>query len=88
MLILHMEPEKLKFQMQSGSGRMGLGLPRALVHVWEGSRTGYVAVNWKQAFCGFSFGLDQTLAHILCSTSTHLQQEITPIFHLVKLFLC
>lgn len=56
---------------------MRLGLPRAIVHMWEGSRTGYVAVNWKQAFCGFSFGLDQALAHILCSTSTHLQQEIT-----------
>lgn len=83
-----MEQEKLKFQMQSGSGRMGLGLPRAIVHVWEGSRTGYVAVNWEQGFCGFSFGLDQALAHILCSTSTHLQQEITPFFHLVKLFLC
>lgn len=26
-----MEQEKLKFQMQSGSGRMGLGLPRAIV---------------------------------------------------------
>lgn len=66
----------------------GAGTAPCHCALWEGSRTGYVAVNWEQAFCGFSFGLDQALARILCSTSTHLQQEITLIFHLVKLFLC
>lgn len=87
MLILHVQQEKLKFQMQSGSGRMGLGLPHAIL-LW-GKEAGQGMLQWtgEKHFCDFSFGLDQDIAHILCSTSTHLQHEITLIFHLVEPFL-
>lgn len=65
MRILQVQQEKLKFRMQSGDGRMGLGLPRAIPLCGDGAAQGMLQWTGEKLFCGFSFGSDQAIAHVL-----------------------